>query len=233
MVNRHSLIFKLHNLDLSTKVVKSWGTLVEYCEVCLSHGGGERHIFFMHVGVKQDCLLSPILFSLCISDIEEYLDGGGVLIGSRKVKILARADDLVFLASVVQSLLRIINSLVGYVFRSLKFENWYWQISEWGSNSNSNNNNNQSRIWFKEHIFYLRNSFKSPRPIYSNSRHIGFPTAQTPKSLTIFGWSNSANRQASLSKSSWRSSDASSLSILTATRVNSSPFSSPGAFAYK
>lgn len=64
------------------------------------------------------CLLCPLLFSVCINDIEEYLDGGGVLIGSRKVKIFARADDLMVLASEVQSLLR----MIGWIFRSLKFD---------------------------------------------------------------------------------------------------------------
>ncbi|CAH0699881.1 unnamed protein product [Spodoptera exigua] len=77
----------------------------------------------------------------------------------------------------------------------------------------------------------LKYSFKSPFPINSNNKHIGLPIAHTPSNFTIFGWSKSANRQASLSKSSFKSWEASSLSIFTATSVNSSSGISPGALA--
>lgn len=52
---------------------------------------------------------------------------------------------------------------------------------------------------------------------------------QIPKSLTIFGLSNSAMRAASLWKSACMSADASSFSIFTATIVKDSYGSSPGA----
>lgn len=52
---------------------------------------------------------------------------------------------------------------------------------------------------------------------------------QIPKSLTIFGLSNSAMRAASLWKSACMSADASSFSIFTATIVKGSYGSSPGA----
>ena len=49
--------------------------------------------------------------------------------------------------------------------------------------------------------------------MYSNRRHIGLPTAQTPRSLTMLGWSNWARRLASCWKSTVMSSVASSCGI--------------------
>lgn len=60
---------------------------------------------------------------------------------------------------------------------------------------------------------------------YPIHRHL----VQIPKSLTMFGLSNSAMRAASLWKSACMSADASSFSIFTATMVKGSYGSSPGA----
>ena len=57
--------------------------------------------FRMNVGVRQGCPLSPILFNLYISEIEEVLrkgQDGGVVIGREKVWMLAYADDMVLFA---------------------------------------------------------------------------------------------------------------------------------------
>lgn len=78
------------------------------------------------------------------------------------------------------------------------------------------------------HVFALV-ALEKPQHIcrmgYPTHRHL----VQIPKSLTMFGLSNSAMRAASLWKSACMSADASSFSIFTATMVKGSYGSSPGA----
>lgn len=57
--------------------------------------------FWTEKGLRQDCPLSPILFSLLIADIEEKMKKGqvgGVQVGRERIWSLAYADDLVIMA---------------------------------------------------------------------------------------------------------------------------------------
>jgi len=65
-------------------------------------------------GVRQGCLLSPILFALFIDDLPAALEGG-VFLGHTKVKALLYADDLVLVADSPIALQRNINFLAEYL----------------------------------------------------------------------------------------------------------------------
>ena len=53
--------------------------------------------FCVWQGIKQSCLLSPLLFCLYINDLHECLPGG-VNVADTLVKVLLYADDLIILA---------------------------------------------------------------------------------------------------------------------------------------
>lgn len=68
------------------------------------------------MGVKQGCVLSPLLFSLFLNDLDDALVGG-IEIGTRIIKLLMYADDIVILADTADKLQRMINSLIDYCSR--------------------------------------------------------------------------------------------------------------------
>lgn len=54
--------------------------------------------FKTNMGLRQGCLLSPLLFALFINDLEDYLLDG-LFSGNTHIKLLAYADDIVLISS--------------------------------------------------------------------------------------------------------------------------------------
>ena len=69
--------------------------------------------FETRTGVKQGCLLSPIMFALYLNDLHEYL-GGGLSIDDINIRVLMYADDIVILADDVNILQDMIYKLEQY-----------------------------------------------------------------------------------------------------------------------
>ena len=64
-------------------------------------GDRKSEVFWTVRGVRQGCPLSPTLFAIYISEIDEILEKaqtGGILLGRNRIKTLAYADDLVLLS---------------------------------------------------------------------------------------------------------------------------------------
>ena len=73
--------------------------------------------FHCSKGVRQGCNLSPLLFSLFISDLESYLttnNSGSIQLGKKKARLLLFADDLALLADSHTGLQASINLLEEY-----------------------------------------------------------------------------------------------------------------------
>lgn len=113
---------------------------------------GLTNMFCTRKGVRQGCVLSPVLFNLYIADIDKYLlerGIGGVKLGNVRIWTLAYADDMVLIAKNRKAILDMMNTLKRYlgdrrlilntkktkvlVFnrkRNEKVENWRWEGKE-------------------------------------------------------------------------------------------------------
>ena len=69
-------------------------------EYCVRLNGVDTEWFKVMNGLKQGCMLSPLLFNLFINNLVETINslGLGVDIGQEKVSVLLYADDLVLVA---------------------------------------------------------------------------------------------------------------------------------------
>lgn len=112
-IPRNSLFYKLSVLGLSSKIINILKSL--YFETT-SHVWDRVSLsesFISKQGVKQGCLLSPVLFSLYLNDLHDSLPGG-IQVGDTKVKVLMYADDIVLLAKSPEELQNMIDALYDY-----------------------------------------------------------------------------------------------------------------------
>ena len=80
--------------------------LYSHVECAVRINGHVTPWFKVDSGVKQGCILSPLLFNLFVNDLIETLkkSGYGVNVGCEKVACLAYADDIALLAETEQDL---------------------------------------------------------------------------------------------------------------------------------
>ncbi|XP_043464490.1 uncharacterized protein LOC122499949 [Leptopilina heterotoma] len=74
--------------------------------------------FWLGRGLRQGCPLSPILFNLLMADLEEKMERkgkGGVILGKRRVYVLAYADDVVLMAENERGMKLLMKEFEGYV----------------------------------------------------------------------------------------------------------------------
>lgn len=112
-VSRSSLMYKLHSLGVSTKMVNFLASVYYLTKSTVWNGSELSEPFETISGVKQGCLLSPLLFSLYINDLHEHL-GGGIFVDEINVRLLLYADDIVILSDDIMTLQEMINNLEKY-----------------------------------------------------------------------------------------------------------------------
>ena len=112
-VPRKLLIYKLHMLGLSTKIVNVIESIYSDTKVAVWTGNEVSEKFSTHSGVKQGCILSPLLFTLYLNDLHEYLDGG-LTVGGMNIRLLLYADDIVLVADNINIMQKMINNLENY-----------------------------------------------------------------------------------------------------------------------
>lgn len=112
-VPRGALIYKLEALGISTKVVNLLRNIYRNTKSSVWTGNELSESFETFTGVKQGCLLSPLLFSLYLNDLHENL-GGGLMIDGVNVRVLLYADDIVLLSDDIKVMQDMVKNLEIY-----------------------------------------------------------------------------------------------------------------------
>jgi hypothetical protein len=121
-IDRHALFYKLSRIGVSTKMLTAIRAMYTNCTSYVWCKEGLSKGFKTQTGVKQGCVLSPILFALFINDIADNLEGG-VNIGGTEIKLLAYADDIVLLATDKVALENMVKSFERYC------DDWALQVN--------------------------------------------------------------------------------------------------------
>ena len=115
-VDRDKVWETLHNLETSSKAVKMIRAIYSCVQCCVRWGAKLSEFFECHLGLKQGCLLSPLIFSLLISEVANFIRKNGkhgiqLIPGQDEIFLLLFADDIVLLSSTPAGLQNQINSL--------------------------------------------------------------------------------------------------------------------------
>ena len=97
----------MYSIGISYKFVKIIEAIYTDTKSAVWNGEELSEYFQTNSGVKQGCLLSPLLFSLYINDLHDNL-GGGMNIDNINIRLLMYADDIVILADEVDTLQKMI-----------------------------------------------------------------------------------------------------------------------------
>ena len=100
---QHKLLWnKLEKFGIGKKVIEIIKSIYNRTECSVKMEEKLTPMFEYLIGVRQGCILSPLLFSLFINDIEELLRDqgirGGVTVGDIVLYMLLYADDIVLIA---------------------------------------------------------------------------------------------------------------------------------------
>ena len=79
-------------------------------------GEEQTEWFDLSTGVRQGCVMSPILFSLFVNGLAREINekGKGVEVGGRRVRLLMYADDIVLLAESARDLQNMLDVVTAY-----------------------------------------------------------------------------------------------------------------------
>ncbi len=116
-VDREALLLKLEMIGVSTKFITAIKNIYgqTFAKVWTREGYSEE--FGTACGVRQGCLLSPLLFALFINDMAEEIDIGGFCLNGVWIRMLMYADDIVFFSDKPDTLQIMIDKLAVYCNR--------------------------------------------------------------------------------------------------------------------
>ena len=115
-VPRDILLNKLKSCGINGKIYEIIKTL--YCEdfACVKIGNNCSEPFKTNIGVRQGCVLSPLLFNIFLSDIQEKFDKcvDNVKLDTEEISCLIWADDILIISESKNGLQSKLNELQLY-----------------------------------------------------------------------------------------------------------------------
>ena len=112
-INRMLLWYKLDKIGMPVKMLSALKCIYNKVECCVRINGIKTDWFDVGLGLKQGCLISPILFNLYVNDLaNDIKDAGiGVKCGDDLVSVLLYADDICLIAESEQELQKLLDIL--------------------------------------------------------------------------------------------------------------------------
>ena len=97
-INRELLWHKLSKMGISGRFLIT--SLYKNVKCTVRVNGQHTDWFDVNCGLKQGCILSPMLFNLYINDLTRHINdvGSGTSVGNTSLSILLYADDIVLIA---------------------------------------------------------------------------------------------------------------------------------------
>jgi hypothetical protein len=114
---------KLRHMGICGRFFKSLQAIYLNTTNCVRINKGLHTEWFqVQNGLKQGCLLSPLLFNIYINDLAEDINslGKGIVCGDRMVSLLMYADDLVLISDTTEGLQLMLDTLHSWCVK--------WQI---------------------------------------------------------------------------------------------------------
>ena len=113
----HALLWqKLVNYGIDGKFINIIKSMYSKVKSCVRSNDGLTEFFPYNKGLRQGCLLSPLLFALFLIDLNNFLlkESSGITIWDIQICAMLYADDLILLAESEQDLQTQMNSLGTY-----------------------------------------------------------------------------------------------------------------------
>ena len=113
----HALLWqKLVNYGIDGKFINIIKSMYSEVKSCVRSNDGLTEFFPCNKGLRQGCLLSPLLFALFLNDLNNFLlkESSRITIWDIQICAMLYADDLILLAELEQDLQTQMNSLGTY-----------------------------------------------------------------------------------------------------------------------
>ena len=116
---RQALLFKLIKMDIGGNFLNIIDSMYQNVYYCVKKEGGISGNISSNIGVKQGCVLSPLLFNLYLSDLPKIFtnDCHPVELSESKISCLMFADDLILLSETAEGLKKCMLNLENYCIK--------------------------------------------------------------------------------------------------------------------